>query len=137
MKIQNEFSTIQLRPRKVDATNVPARCCSGTVRCDGGGWKKGGKFRLEPNCPQVINPTPLYVRKQSEFCNDVCSIELVESIPVGINYSNSTVSTRSTYDAWMYLLSHARRTVDMTAFYWTLDMGPAYVNDSQWMVSDL
>lgn len=50
----------------------------------------------------------------------LCSIELVESIPENLTYPEGSYSTKSTFDAWMFLLNNAKTTLDMTAFYWTL-----------------
>lgn len=58
------------------------------------------------------------VRRDDEPALPVLRIVLVESIPEGLTY-NSTVSP-STFEAWLKLLGEARRSVDIAAFYWTL-----------------
>ncbi|XP_058715936.1 5'-3' exonuclease PLD3 isoform X2 [Poecile atricapillus] len=51
-------------------------------------------------------------------CGNSCRIVLVESIPEGMNITSPT--NPSTFEAWLELLSSARRSVDIASFYWTL-----------------
>uniref|UniRef100_A0A8D0GTY3 PLD phosphodiesterase domain-containing protein n=1 Tax=Sphenodon punctatus TaxID=8508 RepID=A0A8D0GTY3_SPHPU len=59
-------------------------------------------------------------RGPEEECSTQCSLELVESIPVGLRYSPASPRHPSIYQAWMDLLSGANSTVDIAAFYFTL-----------------
>ncbi|XP_001357494.2 phospholipase D3 [Drosophila pseudoobscura] len=54
-----------------------------------------------------------------------CQLQLVESLPTGLNYSGSNhpqlmVMTLSTFEAWQLLLGKAKTSVDIAAPYWTL-----------------
>ncbi|KAH8334294.1 hypothetical protein KR059_008610 [Drosophila kikkawai] len=52
-----------------------------------------------------------------------CQLELVESLPVGLNYSNyegSHPRLRSTFEAWQLLLGRAKTSLDIAAPHWTL-----------------
>lgn len=63
-------------------------------------------------------------------CMDSCSISLVESIPIGLNYSNNTISHESTYDSWMNLISMAEHTIEIASLYWTMRRQDVYPDDS-------
>lgn len=51
------------------------------------------------------------------FCH---SIVLVESIPEGMTFSNSSVPNPSTFFTWMNLLGTVTRSLDIASFYWTM-----------------
>ncbi|KAI4504438.1 hypothetical protein M0802_000909 [Mischocyttarus mexicanus] len=53
-------------------------------------------------------------------CMDSCSISLVESIPIGLNYSNNSVLHETTYDSWMNLIAMAENTIEIASLYWTM-----------------
>jgi len=53
-------------------------------------------------------------------CMDRCSVFLVESIPIGMNYSNSTTRHESIYDSWMDLIGMAQNTIEIASLYWTM-----------------
>ncbi|KAL8220030.1 UNVERIFIED_CONTAM: hypothetical protein K2H54_037851 [Gekko kuhli] len=55
-----------------------------------------------------------------DTCSDPCRIVLVESIPEGLVYEDNSTVGPPTFDAWAKLLADARSTVDIAAFYWTL-----------------
>ncbi|VDM62690.1 unnamed protein product [Angiostrongylus costaricensis] len=57
-----------------------------------------------------------------------CSIQFVESIPTGMNFSKGPIH-RSTYGAWIDLFNNATRTIHIAAFYWNL-------NSSDYRTSD-
>ncbi|NXA24314.1 PLD3 Phospholipase, partial [Ibidorhyncha struthersii] len=48
------------------------------------------------------------------------SIVLVESIPEGMTFSDSSVPNPSTFFTWMNLLGTVTRSLDIASFYWTL-----------------
>ena len=71
------------------------------------------------------------IRIDSEFtCTDNCSISLVESIPIGLNYSNKSVIHQSTYQAWKKLIESAQSTIEIGSFYWTMRREDVYPDDS-------
>ncbi|KAH8240721.1 hypothetical protein KR026_004318 [Drosophila bipectinata] len=49
-----------------------------------------------------------------------CDIQLVETIPIGLNYSANSPRFLSTYEAWLQLLGNAKTSLDIASFYWTL-----------------
>ncbi|XP_060114324.1 5'-3' exonuclease PLD3 [Heteronotia binoei] len=53
-------------------------------------------------------------------CRDPCRFVLVESIPEGLVYEENSTTNPSTFQAWANLIAEARSTVDIAAFYWTL-----------------
>ncbi|XP_050816743.1 5'-3' exonuclease PLD3-like isoform X1 [Gopherus flavomarginatus] len=59
-------------------------------------------------------------REPEEECSSQCSLVLVESIPVGLDYNYSSPRHLPIFQAWMDLLDAANRSVDIAAFYFTL-----------------
>ncbi|XP_024059996.1 phospholipase D3-like isoform X4 [Terrapene carolina triunguis] len=59
-------------------------------------------------------------REPEEECSPECSLVLVESIPVGLDYNHSRPRHLPIFQAWMDLLDAANRSVDIAAFYFTL-----------------
>ncbi|XP_012528482.1 5'-3' exonuclease PLD3 [Monomorium pharaonis] len=62
-------------------------------------------------------------------CMEHCNISLVESIPLGLSYSNNTAQHESTYDSWMELIGMAQNTIEIASLYWTMkgdDVIPDY-----------
>ncbi|MFH4977180.1 hypothetical protein AB6A40_003889 [Gnathostoma spinigerum] len=57
--------------------------------------------------------------EKSGVCRDLCEMEIVESIPTGLTYKNTTPS-KETYVAWMELVKRATKNIDIAAFYWNL-----------------
>lgn len=49
-----------------------------------------------------------------------CQLQLVETIPVGLNYTQKSPKFLTTFEAWQLLLSKAKGSVDIAAPYWTL-----------------
>lgn len=47
-------------------------------------------------------------------------IVLVESIPEGTTFRNSSVPNPSTFSTWMNLLGTVTRSLDIASFYWTV-----------------
>ncbi|XP_063987276.1 5'-3' exonuclease PLD3-like isoform X3 [Diachasmimorpha longicaudata] len=70
-------------------------------------------------------------RNDSEFmCMNSCKISLVESIPIGLVYDNNSVVHKSTYLTWMDLINSAESTIEIAAFYWTMNREDVYPDDS-------
>ncbi|CAD7091362.1 unnamed protein product [Hermetia illucens] len=72
---------------------------------------------------QIVNSVPTYMSKTgyklpSYYCKDVCSISLVEMIPIG--FEMDYVSKDSIYSAWLSLLEAAEKTIDVYSFTWRL-----------------
>ncbi|XP_044879103.1 5'-3' exonuclease PLD3-like isoform X4 [Mauremys mutica] len=59
-------------------------------------------------------------REPEEECSSQCSLVLVESIPMGLDYNHSSPRHLPIFQAWMDLLDAANRSVDIAAFYFTL-----------------
>lgn len=51
---------------------------------------------------------------------DRCQMQLVESIPDHLNFSENSPSFMSTYQAWKILLNTTENSLDIGSFYWTL-----------------
>ncbi|XP_030565550.1 phospholipase D3 [Drosophila novamexicana] len=49
-----------------------------------------------------------------------CQLQLVETIPIGLNYTHDSPKFLNTYEAWQLLLTKAKATIDIAAPYWTL-----------------
>ncbi|XP_024936685.1 phospholipase D3 isoform X2 [Cephus cinctus] len=63
-------------------------------------------------------------------CMDSCRVSLVESIPIGLNYSNGSVMHDSTYYSWMELIGSAQETIEIASLYWTMSREDVYPDDS-------
>ncbi|XP_011638332.1 phospholipase D3-like isoform X1 [Pogonomyrmex barbatus] len=63
------------------------------------------------------------------MCMDHCSISLVETIPVGLNYSNNTARHETIYESWIDLIEMAQDTIEIASLYWTMK-GEDVVPDS-------
>ncbi|XP_034670088.1 5'-3' exonuclease PLD3 [Drosophila subobscura] len=49
-----------------------------------------------------------------------CQLQLVESIPIGLNFAEGSPQFLSTFESWQLLLGRAKTTLDIAAPYWTL-----------------
>lgn len=49
-----------------------------------------------------------------------CQLQLVETIPIGLNYTQDSPKFLTTFEAWQLLLTKAKETIDIAAPYWTL-----------------
>lgn len=90
----------------------------------------------------LIEPTPdnlLHVRLNGSnyVCTDKCNIQLVESIPEGLNFSSDSPKFLSTYDAWTILLNTTKDSLDIGSFYWTLRGADFYNHTSAWKGEDI
>ncbi|KAH0953755.1 hypothetical protein HN011_008467 [Eciton burchellii] len=63
-------------------------------------------------------------------CMDHCNVFLVESIPIGMNYSNSTARHESIYDSWMDLIAMAQNTIEIASLYWTMKREDVFPDNS-------
>nr|XP_034172549.1 5'-3' exonuclease PLD3-like isoform X3 [Osmia lignaria] len=64
-------------------------------------------------------------------CMNGCNLSLVESLPIGMNYSNGNFFTvENTYDSWLRLISMAQERIEIASFYWTLRREDVYPDDS-------
>uniref|UniRef100_G3UL33 5'-3' exonuclease PLD3 n=1 Tax=Loxodonta africana TaxID=9785 RepID=G3UL33_LOXAF len=70
-------------------------------------WEYGDLHLFGPN----QRPAP---------CYDPCEAVLVESIPEGLDFPNTSVGNPSTTQAWLGLLAGAHSSLDIASFYWTL-----------------
>ncbi|ALC39430.1 CG9248 [Drosophila busckii] len=70
----------------------------------------------------TLHPKPLLRSYQSKRDDNKyeCNLTLVESIPIGLNFTPGSVKFMSTYDAWQHLLDNTKSTLDIGSFYWTL-----------------
>ncbi|XP_066584799.1 5'-3' exonuclease PLD3-like isoform X2 [Prorops nasuta] len=63
-------------------------------------------------------------------CMDNCNIFLVESMPIGMNYSKDQIRLNSTYDSWMDLIAMAQNSIEIASLYWTMRREDVYPDDS-------
>ncbi|XP_012151519.2 5'-3' exonuclease PLD3 [Megachile rotundata] len=86
--------------------------------------------------PLLDHAADKYASENASFdfdssCMNGCNLSLVESLPIGMNYSNGTVFTvGNTYDTWLKLISLAREKIEIASFYWTLRREDVYPDDS-------
>lgn len=84
----------------------------------------------------VVPITEYKTRKLYEVvdnsCDSSCKIELVESIPEGLNFTDGSPKFLSTFDAWKRLIDMANKTIDIGSFYWTLRGADFYNHSSAW-----
>ncbi|CAG9765227.1 unnamed protein product [Ceutorhynchus assimilis] len=62
-------------------------------------------------------------------CNS-CRLALVESIPDGLAYNDSSITHVSTYDTWSDLIRNAKKSIDIASLYWTLRQSEVYPDPS-------
>ena len=62
------------------------------------------------------------IKNQDSFAKEQCDIKLIESIPEGLVYPNSTNIPKnpSTFDAFVQLLEITGSTLELASSYWTL-----------------
>lgn len=63
-------------------------------------------------------------------CMEGCNLSFVETLPVGMNYINSTVFLDNTYNSWIKLISLARQKIEIASFYWTMKREDVYSDDT-------
>lgn len=59
-------------------------------------------------------------------------MQLVESIPEGLDYPDGSPKFPSTYEAWKTLIGLANKSIDIGSFYWTLRGSDVYNHSSAW-----
>ncbi|XP_069063176.1 5'-3' exonuclease PLD3-like isoform X2 [Pleurodeles waltl] len=90
-------------------------------------WKLG--------CPMSLSEFPSHISfshlwgVQKEPCTSDCSFVLVESIPDGLTYDPEAPVHMSVYQSWMDLMDGAQSSVDIAAFYFTLQGADTGVQD--------
>ncbi|XP_029427380.1 phospholipase D3 [Rhinatrema bivittatum] len=88
-------------------------------------------FPLLISAPLGKTEATLY---QNKRCDDPCRFVLVESIPEGLVYNQSSTSNPSIFQAWLDLVRSANSSMDIASFYWTLtnqDTGTSEPSASQ------
>lgn len=88
----------------------------------------------------LLEPTTLFHAKLNGtyyVCTDNCKIQLVESIPEGLNFSDDSPKFLSTYHAWSILLNSTKTALDIGSFYWTLRGADFYNHTSAWQGEDI
>lgn len=75
----------------------------------------------------ALNATAL---DSESTCMDHCSISLVETIPIGMNYDNNTARHETIYDSWMDLIGMAQETIEIASLYWTMKGEDVIPDDS-------
>ncbi|GJQ69236.1 hypothetical protein Trydic_g6385 [Trypoxylus dichotomus] len=63
-------------------------------------------------------------------CQQKCRFSLVESIPEGLVYPNSTALFPSTFETWYDLIHRAQHSIEIASFYWTLRQDEVYPDPS-------
>uniref|UniRef100_A0A8C8RU04 PLD phosphodiesterase domain-containing protein n=1 Tax=Pelusios castaneus TaxID=367368 RepID=A0A8C8RU04_9SAUR len=76
------------------------------------------------------SPVASLWREPEEECSRHCSLVLVESIPVGLHYNFSSPRHLPIFQAWMDLLDVASHSMDIAAFYFTLQNSDSEVEES-------
>ncbi|XP_077174793.1 5'-3' exonuclease PLD3 isoform X2 [Paroedura picta] len=84
---------------------------------------------LLPSYGSTQGETVMAAASLDNPCSDPCRIVLVESIPEGLVYADNATANPSTFGAWMELLADARSTVDIAAFYWSLQNNDTGTHD--------
>lgn len=69
--------------------------------------------------------------------NILYRIELVESIPEGLEYPDGSPKFLSTYDAWNRLIKMSTKTMNLGTFYWSLRREDVFNHSSAWQGEDV
>lgn len=85
--------------------------------------------------PLLDHAAEKYALNSTDFdvestCMDHCNISLVETLPIGLNYTNHTIQYESIYDSWMDLIEMAQETIEIASLYWTMKREDVYPDDS-------
>lgn len=70
------------------------------------------------------------VTDSESICMDYCNVSLVETIPVGMNYSDEAPRHETIYDSWMDLIGMAQETIEIASLYWTMTREDVFPDDS-------
>lgn len=71
----------------------------------------------------AMHPRPMPLRSSTHRADTRkydCNITLVESLPIGLNFTPGSPRFMSTFDAWKRLLNQSTSTLDIGSFYWSL-----------------
>ncbi|XP_061462229.1 5'-3' exonuclease PLD3-like [Rhineura floridana] len=71
----------------------------------------------------------LSLRSGTAECSTQCSVVLVESIPITLDYASLNPHHPTIYQAWMDLLAGANSSVEIAAFYFTLRDSDIHIQD--------
>ncbi|XP_054006536.1 5'-3' exonuclease PLD3-like isoform X1 [Hylaeus anthracinus] len=63
-------------------------------------------------------------------CMSGCNLSLVESMPIGMNFTDNNVAFESTYDSWVGLIALAREKIEIASLYWSLRREDVFPDDS-------
>ncbi|XP_076245485.1 5'-3' exonuclease PLD3 isoform X2 [Calliopsis andreniformis] len=85
--------------------------------------------------PLLDHATDKYASNNTGFgfdssCMNGCNFSFVETLPLGMNYTDNSMLFESTYDSWTRLISLAREKIEIASFYWTLRREDVYPDDS-------
>lgn len=81
----------------------------------------------------MFHPKPLMLRSPAHQRDDQqydCNITLVESIPIGLNFTPNSPKFMSTFEAWQQLLDNSKSTLDIGSYYWSLRGEDTGANES-------
>ncbi|EDW71296.1 5'-3' exonuclease PLD3 [Drosophila virilis] len=81
----------------------------------------------------MFHPKPLMLRSPAHQRDDQqydCNITLVESIPIGLNFTPNSPKFMSTFEAWQQLLDNSKSTLDIGSYYWSLRSEDTGANES-------
>ena len=70
----------------------------------------------------VVRKTAIKVDESigSPICGDDCSLQLVETIPIGMEYDPGSPKNPAIVDKLKEVLNSAKKTIDIASSYWTL-----------------
>lgn len=68
----------------------------------------------------------------AEDADPECNVQLVESIPIGLDYNGSVPKTLRTFEAWQILLNSTERNLDLASSYWSLRGSDVFEHPSDW-----
>ncbi|KAL3275134.1 hypothetical protein HHI36_019904 [Cryptolaemus montrouzieri] len=69
-------------------------------------------------------------RESLNQCSNSCKLQLIESIPEGLIFENSTIQNPSTYETWLQLINLAHQDIEIASYYWTLRQSEVYPDKS-------
>ncbi|XP_078516706.1 5'-3' exonuclease PLD3-like isoform X2 [Lissotriton helveticus] len=91
-------------------------------------WEFGCPVSLS-EFPSHISFSQLWRVQEKEPCTSDCSFVLVESIPDGLTYDPEAPVHMSVFQSWMDLMNSAQSSVDIAAFYFTLQGADTGIQD--------
>lgn len=85
---------------------------------------------LLPLLDHAADKYALNAALDTESCMDHCSISLVETIPIGLNYNNNTARHETIHDSWMDLIGMAQESIEIASLYWTMKKDDVVPSDN-------